>query len=219
MHERLNYSEGTSRIADRRKHSRVQIRSLAYIELEQGNGGLIFNVSEGGIAVQAAEMLIETVYAKMRFRLPRSPQWIEVSGKLVWEGASRKDAGIQFVDPSGDIRLQIQKWIYAAASFPDTPADTGNFKIAWEKEVSSFLATEPEKVTVPAKFDSMFPSEKSLASAPPPPLPSSSTFFPPEADEPIAPSGGRSFDPAAGTIETDVPDPYNGTPNQYNFQT
>jgi len=164
MPERLNYSEGASRIADRRKHSRVHIKSLSYIKLEEGNGGLIFNISEGGLAVQAAEMLIGTVYAKMRFRLPRSPQWIEMSGKLVWEGASRKEAGIQFVDVGDDVRQRIQNWVKAVASCPDTPADTGHSRIVWEKEEPSFLAAEPEKVTVPAEFDSMFPSEKSLGS-------------------------------------------------------
>jgi hypothetical protein len=227
MPERLNYSEGASRIADRRKHSRVHIKSLSYIKLEEGNGGLIFNISEGGLAVQAAEMLIGTVYAKMRFRLPRSPQWIEMSGKLVWEGASRKEAGIQFVDVGDDVRQRIQNWVKAVASCPDTPADTGHSRIVWEKEEPSFLAAEPEKVTVPAEFDSMFPSEKSLASAPSPALPSGSTFFPSEADGPIArrnrpplaSSGRLSFDPAAGTLETDVPDPSNCPPNQSDLQS
>ena len=52
MQECLNYTERASRVADRRKHPRVQIKTLAYIRLEQGKGGLILNVSEGSKRVQ-----------------------------------------------------------------------------------------------------------------------------------------------------------------------
>ncbi len=80
-------------IADRRNSARVHMRSLAYIELDRDNGGLVLNISEGGIAVQSAEMLMGDFFQSIRFRLPKSEKWIETSGKLVWLGKTKKKQG------------------------------------------------------------------------------------------------------------------------------
>jgi len=79
---------------ERRIHARIPLRAIAYVELGQENGGLILNLSEGGIAVQAGEILAGVTFQKMRFRLSESDKWIEVGGKVMWEGPSRKEAGI-----------------------------------------------------------------------------------------------------------------------------
>src|SRR5581483_1476916 len=106
---------------------RVAIRSVAYVDLDDDNGGLILNVSEGGIGVQSAEMIVGERFSRIRFRLPKSESWIEAAGKLVWLGKSRKEAGIQFLDLSDDARQQIQTWIYSATFRPGFPVEQGHF--------------------------------------------------------------------------------------------
>ncbi len=146
-------------IADRRAHPRVAIRSVAYVDLDDDNGGLILNVSEGGISVQSAEMIVGERFSRIRFRLPKSENWIEAAGKLVWLGKSRKEAGIQFLDLSDDARQQIQTWIYSATFRPGLPIEQGHFKIVWESEEPDFQ-TPGTTSGEPAELASMFPSEK-----------------------------------------------------------
>ena len=97
---------------DRRVHPRQRIRSLAYVHLGEGNGGIILNISEGGIAVQAAEALDdgEGVIA-MRIEIPRSRRGLEVRGEIVWVGESRKEAGLRFVDLQEDALRRIRSWM------------------------------------------------------------------------------------------------------------
>jgi len=183
MLENKKHFESVPGIADRRTHTRIQVRSLAYIELDQVNGGLILNISEVGIAIQAVE-IAGFVFPNMRFRLPKSEKWTEASGKLVWEGKSRKEAGIQFVNLSEDVRQQIQSWIYSAAFRPGLPVEQGRFKIVWEAEEPKPAAEDFPESEVPPEFVSVFPSEKSLPKKPVP------------AD--FSPSAASRFKAAAG---------------------
>jgi TonB family protein len=98
--------------SDRRAHPRQRIRSLAYVHLGEGNGGIILNISEGGIGVQAAEALDdgEGVIA-MRIEIPRSRKRLEVRGEIVWVGESRKEAGLRFVDLQEDALRRIRAWM------------------------------------------------------------------------------------------------------------
>ncbi len=88
-------------IAESRAHPRWQVHSLAYIELSDENAGLILNISENGIAVQAVQVLTSERFPRMRFRLPRTENLIETAGRLVWQIRSKKEAGIEFVEPGG----------------------------------------------------------------------------------------------------------------------
>src|SRR5271163_3561067 len=98
--------------SDRRAHPRQRIRSLAYVHLGEGNGGIILNISEGGIAVQAAEALDESEgVIAMRIEIPRSRKRLEVRGEIMWVGESRKEAGLRFVDLQEDALRRIRSWM------------------------------------------------------------------------------------------------------------
>src|SRR5580704_1492959 len=98
--------------SDRRAHPRQRIRSLAYVHLGEGNGGIILNISEGGIGVQAAEALDEGEgVIGMRIEIPRSRKRLEVRGEIMWVGESRKEAGLRFVDLQEDALRRIRSWM------------------------------------------------------------------------------------------------------------
>lgn len=163
--------EGGVQIAERRQHARVQVKSLAYVELDQGNGGLILNISEGGIGVQSAEMILGDHFERIRFRLPKSERWIEVSGKVVWLGKSRKEAGIQFLSLDDDARQQIQSWAYSTAFRPEPSLEPGRFKIVWEAQAADQKKPDAAPSEPPGSgreasgLESMFPSETSMPPA------------------------------------------------------
>jgi TonB family protein len=103
--------------SDRRAHPRQRVRALSYVQLGDGNGGIVLNISEGGIAVQAAEPLDdgEGVIA-MRIDVPGSRKRLEVSGEIVWVGDSRKEAGFRFVNLREDALKRIRSWMAREAS-------------------------------------------------------------------------------------------------------
>jgi TonB family protein len=110
---------------DRRAHPRQPIRSLAYVHLGEGNGGIVLNISEGGIGVQAAEALDdgEGVIA-MRIEIPHSRKRLEVRGEIVWVGESHKEAGLRFVDLREEALRRIRSWIAREASPGTAPEES-----------------------------------------------------------------------------------------------
>jgi TonB family protein len=97
-------------IAERRLHARRNDMSLAYVEIGDSNGGIVLNISEGGLVLTAAEPLPQVGLLLMRFQLPGSTHWIEATGKIVWISESKREAGVRFVDISQDAQNQIRDW-------------------------------------------------------------------------------------------------------------
>ncbi len=165
MFENKRRSDGAVDIPDRRMHARVPLRSLAYLSLDGGNGGLILNICEGGIAVQTAGIITDIFFPKMRFRLPQSETWIEAAGKLAWQGPSRKEAGIRFVALTEDTRERIKSWIDSVALDADFPSELDQSRTLPESEEPTQEPQGSFNSDSLAEFDSMFPSESSLPPA------------------------------------------------------
>lgn len=96
---------------DRRLYRRQPIRSLAYVELDEGNGGIVLNISEGGLSVQAVTSLMDDLLPGVRFQLSESDGWVEANARITWTDQSRKVAGLEFADLAEDSRNRIRKWI------------------------------------------------------------------------------------------------------------
>jgi len=103
--------EASPAIPERRRHSRRQILLFTYAVLGEDNGGLVFNLGEGGLALTAAAPLQEHHFNKIRVRFPDSEDWIETGGRLAWKSDSGKEVGIEFVDFPNDTRLRIREWV------------------------------------------------------------------------------------------------------------
>src|SRR3989454_12203718 len=78
---------------ERRSHSRSRIKPIRYIELGADNGGVLLNIGEGGLAVNAAMPLSMVDVPTIHIQCTGSQDWIEVSGQLAWIGESKKEAG------------------------------------------------------------------------------------------------------------------------------
>lgn len=104
-------TEPSLSIPERRQHPRKQVLLFTYAELGEDNGGLVFNLGEGGLALTAAAALQEHHFAKMRVRFPDSNDWFETSGRLAWKNDTEKEAGIEFLNPPADARARIAEWL------------------------------------------------------------------------------------------------------------
>ena len=151
-----NLSNSVSNFVDRRVHVRVPVKAVAYVDLGHENGGLILNLSEGGVAMHVAEIVEGASFEKMRFQLPNSDRWIEAGGKLVWHGRARKKAGVRFVKLSDEARRQIREWADSADVHSDPAVgDVGPN----EGREDAGVARAEDSRDAASEFDLGFPSE------------------------------------------------------------
>ncbi len=75
------------RTAPQRRHYRHQIQSLAYLNLDQSNGGIIRNLGDAGIAVQAVAPLCADQQVFLRFDLA-NPEF-GLKARAAWLGPIR----------------------------------------------------------------------------------------------------------------------------------
>jgi TonB family protein len=105
----------------KRAHARRRILPVAYVELGLDNGGILLNLSEGGLGVRSVLPLTSREFRGIRFQAPMSQAWLTASGRMVWLSESKKEGGIQFTEMAGEARQQIHKWASAAGD----PDDAG----------------------------------------------------------------------------------------------
>src|ERR1700691_384289 len=128
---------------DRRRHARQRIHSLSYVKMGDSNGGIVLNISEGGISVQAVAMLDPREPVTLSLEIPRVRQRAEVNGEIAWLSASKKEAGIRFVYLPESTRKQIQKWMAREASRKQFEDETDPVEEERETPVTVAAAKSP----------------------------------------------------------------------------
>jgi hypothetical protein len=87
------------------------LRTLTYVTLDQANGGIVRNLTNEGIGVQAVAALPLHQQLRVRFEL-RSPRLrVETRGEVTWSTPSGQ-CGIRFLDLSPRVGRQLQEWIF-----------------------------------------------------------------------------------------------------------
>ncbi|MGH9734557.1 MAG: TonB family protein [Candidatus Acidiferrales bacterium] len=109
---------------ERRRSARRDVKSLAYIDLGNDTGGIVLNISEGGLAVHSAVALTPRDLPSISFQLPNSSDWVAGGGDIVWLDASRKEAGVRFAALPDGARAYIRNWIASPADDSLNGADT-----------------------------------------------------------------------------------------------
>lgn len=107
---------------DRRFFARRSVRSLAYVDLGDDNGGIVLNMSEGGLAMHSAVTLSEVHLPRVRFQLPQCRDWIETRAEIAWTSETKMLAGILFIGLPDRARQQIRDWVFANGRGEDAPA-------------------------------------------------------------------------------------------------
>src|SRR6266568_1938786 len=94
-----------------RRHFRQKIHNLAYINLDYTNGGIIRNLSESGIAVQAVTPVHENQELQLRFELLNPRARVEATGRVAWTDSSGQ-AGVEFIAVAQRSRRQLKEWLF-----------------------------------------------------------------------------------------------------------
>lgn len=160
--------------ANRRLHARLPCLSIAYVELGEGNGGVITNISEGGLAVQAAMALVEDSLPCIRFQLGSAKYRVETRARVTWRSDSKKSAGLQFQDLPEEARAKISEHIYVAAGVSDEyfpPKESSRKKVASRAPETAKSHNGSQNVTLsvtPPATPIVSPIETSVPAAPEP---------------------------------------------------
>ena len=147
-------------IVERRGRVRALVTPPIYVNLDNLNGGLVFNISEDGLALTAARDLTSDGFLAMRILLPAPVGWIEAGGEIAWRGNSKKEAGVRFVGLAEEARRRISNWILAealcwefrekndaGAGFIGEANDTGQEIKSWTNSETARVESQVEKET------------------------------------------------------------------------
>ena len=94
---------------DRRRTPRTKLTGLAYINFEPNNGGIVLNISEGGLCFHLVAPVHRSV--ALPFSLSANGIRIEAHAVLAWTDEHRKTGGLRFNGLDPDARRQIRTLI------------------------------------------------------------------------------------------------------------
>jgi cell division protein FtsN len=112
----------------------MRLNGTAYVNLDPDNGGIILNISEGGLSFESRAPIerTETIrlwfsYGSRRIETDVDQEWngqedtsrvsrfIEVRSELVWRDDTGKTGGIKFTNLSDQTRREIRDWMGQAS--------------------------------------------------------------------------------------------------------
>jgi TonB family protein len=182
-------SEEFRRAHERRRIPRLRLASLAYVDVDSDNGGILLNLSETGLALQAVAPFADLTRVTLRIQPPKPRQRLDLHAKIVWLSESKKEAGLQFLELKDHIRTEINNWISAEGGAPESRS-TGESAASPAEQFSP--AHFPEEAAAPRKKWSRSPENLASPAAP------SNQNIPREFPNPTI-SGGH-FEQQATTI-------------------
>ncbi|MBZ5660166.1 MAG: PilZ domain-containing protein [Acidobacteriia bacterium] len=106
---------------ERRLSIRKPLERLAYISLPFNNGGIVLDVSEGGLAFHAIAPVEVDGPIHFRFAVDSSRR-IKAVGELAWKDETGKTGGLRFTELPDEMREYIREWSgQAKANVLDVP--------------------------------------------------------------------------------------------------
>lgn len=90
---------------------RHEFHSLTYVTLDQGNGGVLRNLTHDGVAVQAVAAVRLGQKLRVRFELVHPRLRVETDGEVMWSTPTGQ-CGIRFLELTPRAQRQIDEWIF-----------------------------------------------------------------------------------------------------------
>jgi PilZ domain len=94
----------------RRRHTRHKLHVRAYVTFDQDHDGLIRDLSEYGLALQAVAVLRIHQHIRLRFELVNPRTRVDAVGQVVWTNRSG-EAGIQFTQIGKRTQQLLKDWL------------------------------------------------------------------------------------------------------------
>ncbi len=103
-------------MTDRRKHTRrLAVKELIGLELGATNRGIVVDLSESGMRVQAAERVHLLPSSLVRFQIPGCGQAVVASCEVAWADNFGK-AGLRFTGFSDNSLHELRRWLHTTTA-------------------------------------------------------------------------------------------------------
>ena len=102
-------------VFDRRCHPRQVVYSALYVHLSPDSGGLLSDLSEGGLALDLFVPAVSGQAARLGFELPGTSNRIEADCQIAWTDESGQKAGLRFLDLPERPHQHIREWLAVRA--------------------------------------------------------------------------------------------------------
>ena len=96
---------------ERRSFARRQPDRVTYVRLDRDNGGIVVDLSEGGLNFQGVAGVMENEPCELKFSLPGSGNRLQLRGEIAWSNETKKGGGVRFVNLPDEARQQIREWV------------------------------------------------------------------------------------------------------------
>jgi PilZ domain len=97
--------------ANRRHHHRQKLRNLAYIKVDSGNGGMLLDISESGIATRVVAPLRTDQPVHLRVDLPDPRLHFEAEGRVAWIDSGGQ-TGIELLELAPRPGRLLKEWLF-----------------------------------------------------------------------------------------------------------
>lgn len=112
-------ASGATTGAERRIATRKRVEgSLSLVDLGPENGGLMLDLSEGGLALQTVFPVSQESAVPIRFELPETNVSIHATAAVAWVKNS-KQVGLRFTEIPANAQEQIRQWLNGGPKFQD----------------------------------------------------------------------------------------------------
>jgi cell division septation protein DedD len=95
-------------LQERRSSTRKTLERLTYIDLLSSNGGIVTDLSEGGLGFHVVAPV--QVSGPIDFCFTSDAKRIAGTGELAWTDEEKRTGGLRFVQISAEVREQIRRW-------------------------------------------------------------------------------------------------------------
>jgi hypothetical protein len=109
---------------ERRVHLRKPLQELAYLSLPSNNGGVLTDISEGGLGFHAIGPVEAVGPLHIRFAID-SAERVAAVGELAWSDASGEIGGLRFTLLPDGVREKIRAWAERSELRPAVNAGDG----------------------------------------------------------------------------------------------
>jgi hypothetical protein len=103
-------------VQERRLHQRLTPSSPQLVLLDESKYSLLFDLSEGGLAVEGFSIDDPNRAISLEFDMPEGSCCIQAKAEVAWTSDSGYRTGFRFVDLPDASRLQLRNWIINTAA-------------------------------------------------------------------------------------------------------
>jgi periplasmic protein TonB len=125
------------------RSSRKRFETLTYVDLGPDNGGMLIDISEGGVSFQGVKPLETDELLHIVFKLPNINDSIRGTGQVAWLNDSGKGGGLRFVELPQTAGHLIKEWVKPQSGSHDPAEKTPTCSRADETNQSESFPALP----------------------------------------------------------------------------